>query len=229
MTERLTQIRNHCGSSTEWVVDIKKGLSYIQPDGSTGSVYGFSSKKEAEAAEALYLAKQAGPILGVETSAEGKTCGDCDIQPRCGTVDHTDSHPGCTSFKSKDKIRKFDTGATRDTAEGKLDYRKALSPIVLQRYVQYLGAHRKQPDGSVRDFDNWKKGIPTEAYFEGLGRHDMAVWLLHDGFLAEDNHGPVNLEDTLCAIIFNASGWLHEILKKKNTNPDSTKPVAGGY
>ncbi len=113
------------------------------------------------------------------------------------------------------EIRKFDTGATRDTVDGKLNYRKALSPVVLQRYVQYLNAHRKQADGSMRDFDNWKKGIPIEAYFEGLGRHDMAVWLLHDEFPAEDNHGPVDIEDTLCAIIFNASGWLHELLKEE--------------
>ncbi len=123
-----------------------------------------------------------------------------------------------TSETSAEGVRKFDTGATRDTTEGKLDYRKALSPIVLQRYVQYLDAHRKQPDGSMRDFDNWKQGIPIEAYFEGLGRHDMAVWLLHDGFPAEDNHGPVTLEDSLCAIIFNATGWLHEILKREQSS-----------
>ena len=116
----------------------------------------------------------------------------------------------------KSKTRTFDTGATRDTADGKLNYRKALSPIVLQRYVQYLDAHRKQPDGSLRDFDNWKQGIPIEAYHEGLGRHDMAVWLLHDGYPAKDNHGPVTLEDTLCAIIFNSSGWLHELLKAES-------------
>lgn len=112
-------------------------------------------------------------------------------------------------------IRKFDTGATRDTVQGKLDYVKALSPIVLQRYVQYLDAHRLQPDGNMRDFDNWKKGIPIDAYLGGLGRHFMAVWLLAQGFPAEDNHGPVMLEDSLAAIIFNASGWLYELLKIK--------------
>jgi len=115
------------------------------------------------------------------------------------------------------EIRKFDTGATRDTADGKLSYVKALSPIVLQRYVQYLDSHRKQPDGSVRDFDNWKKGIPEEIYLDGLGRHQMAAWLLAQGYPAEDNHGPVNLKDTLCAIIFGASGWLHELLEKEKT------------
>ncbi len=185
MTEPITEVRKYALGKKLWVVDILMGCHYAQPDGTAGGPYEYKDKVDAEAAETLYLAKNAGEILGVGTSAE------------------------------KVEIRKFDSGATRDTSEGKLDYRKALSPIVLQRYVQYLGAHRKQPDGSMRDFDNWKKGIPIEAYFEGLGRHDMAVWLLHDGFPAEDNHGPVSLEDTLCAIIFNSSGWLHEILKER--------------
>ena len=116
---------------------------------------------------------------------------------------------------NKSKIRTFSSGGTRDTVEGKLSYVKALSPIVLQRYVQYLDAHRSQPDGSMRDFDNWKKGLPKEAYLDGLGRHFIAVWLLEHGFPALDNHGSVTLEDSLCAIIFNAMGRLHELLKEK--------------
>uniref|UniRef100_A0A6M3JAZ4 dATP/dGTP diphosphohydrolase N-terminal domain-containing protein n=1 Tax=viral metagenome TaxID=1070528 RepID=A0A6M3JAZ4_9ZZZZ len=152
------------------------------------------------------------------------TCGDCtffrpDSLDGCqfpGNFTGGDSI-ACIQFKPKTsaEIRKFETGATRDTNSGKLNYVGALSPIVLQRYVQYLDAHRKQPDGSLRDFDNWKKGIPIEVYFEGLGRHFVATWLLAQGFSAEDNHGPVTLEDSLCASIFNASGWLHEILKAK--------------
>lgn len=118
---------------------------------------------------------------------------------------------------TKREMRKFDSGATRNNVEGRLNYVKALSPIVLERYVQYLNAHRKQPDGSMRDFDNWKKGIPTSVYLEGLGRHFIAAWLLAQGFPAGDNRGPVTLEDTLCAIIFGASGWLHEIIKEKRS------------
>ena len=43
----------------------------------------------------------------------------------------------------------------------------------------------------------------------------MAVWLLHNGFPACDNHGPVTLEDSICGIIFNAMGYLFELLKEK--------------
>lgn len=113
------------------------------------------------------------------------------------------------------KMRKFETGATRDTVEDKLNYIKALSPVVLQRYVKYLGEHRTQADGTKRDWDNWKKGIPKETYLEGEDRHHRAVWKLLQGYPAFDNHGPVTLEDSLCGVIFNAMGMLYELIKEK--------------
>lgn len=123
-------------------------------------------------------------------------------------------------------IRKFETGATRDNVAGKLDYMKALSPIVLRRYVQYLDKHRLQPDGNMRDFDNWKQGIPLDVYHSSKGRHFMAAWLLEEGYEVSDNHGPVDEQDALCGELFNAMGRLHELLKKKL---DRNKPVDGGY
>lgn len=113
------------------------------------------------------------------------------------------------------KIRTFETGATRDTTTNKLNYVKALSPIVMQRYVEYLGEHRTQSDGTQRDWDNWKQGIPQQVYLEGEDRHHRAVWKLIQGFPAFDNYGPVTLEDSLCGVLFNAMGMLHEILKEK--------------
>ena len=112
-------------------------------------------------------------------------------------------------------MRTFPSGSTRDTAKGKLSYVKGLSPIVLKRYLQYLDKHRLQADGQMREFDNWKLGIDQDAYLDGLGRHFMDVWLLCHGFSAGDNHGPVNLEDVLCAVMFNSMGMLYEILKEK--------------
>jgi len=131
----------------------------------------------------------------------------------------------------KEPIRKFRTGATRDTTEGKLSYVKALSPIALRRYVQYLDQHRKQPDGSVRDFDNWKQGIPQDVYLESLDRHKRAVWLICHGYKAYDNHGEVTLEDSLCGVLFNAMGMLHELLKDKveKIEVDRTMSIEGEY
>jgi hypothetical protein len=133
-------------------------------------------------------------------------------------------------------IRTFNTGATRDTDQGKLDYIKALSPIVLRRYVQYLDKHRLQPDGSYRDFDNWKKGMDQGVYFSSAGRHFMDVWLLTEGYATADNHGPVEIEDALCAQLFNIMGRLHEMLKEQierdkqyACSPDRATPTPGGY
>lgn len=110
------------------------------------------------------------------------------------------------------EMRTFETGATRNVDTNKLDYEGFLSPLALERYAQYLHKHRFQADGKVRDSDNWQKGIPFTVYMKSLWRHFMDVWKLHRGYTANES-----LEDALCAIIFNAQGYLHETLKLKIT------------
>lgn len=146
---------------------------------------------------------------------------DC-ASPKHSAVEPTSFENRCSDFKRKPKftvesatIRTFETGATRDTDQDKLNYVKALSPIVIDCYINYLGRHRKQPGGSMRDWDNWKSGIPKDVYLESQDRHHRAVWKLHQGFPAHDNYGPVTLKDSLCGVIFNAMGFLHEILKEE--------------
>jgi len=114
------------------------------------------------------------------------------------------------------EVRKFDTGATRSSQEGKLEYRRFLSPTALRRYAEFMHKFRVQPDGTYREPDNWKKGIPRDSYMDSLGRHFMELWLIHDGQEARDEKGDiVDLQTVLCAIIFNAMGYLHEDLKEK--------------
>lgn len=105
-------------------------------------------------------------------------------------------------------MREFDTGATRDTDTGKLDYEGFLSPIVLQRYAQYMHKNRVQADGNIRASDNWQKGIPLGAYMSSAHRHFMDWWLNHDGWPAN-----ADTEEAICALLFNAMGYLHETLK----------------
>ena len=132
-------------------------------------------------------------------------------------------------------MRQFETGAIRDANDHseKPNYIKALSPIVLREYVKYLGRHRTLPDGSKRDWDNWKNGIPLNVYLEGMERHTMAVWLIQHGFKSYDNNGEVTLKDSLNGVLFNTIGMLHEILKdeveKIENKIDRNKPVPGGY
>jgi hypothetical protein len=108
------------------------------------------------------------------------------------------------------KIRRFETGATRDIDHGKLDYEGFLSPAVIERYAQYMHKHRIQPDGNLRDSDNWQKGIPLSAYIKSCWRHFMDWWKYHRGDKS------VDIEEVLCAVMFNAMGYLHETLKERN-------------
>jgi len=114
-------------------------------------------------------------------------------------------------------MREFETGATRDDNDTKLNFCGALSPIALCRYVEYIGENRHQADGNVRDWDNWKKGIPEKAYIEGNARHFVDTWLQFEGYAPLDPKH--DIEESLCGIIFNAFGHLHEILKAKLEEP----------
>jgi len=108
------------------------------------------------------------------------------------------------------KMREFETGATRDDDKDKLDFEGFLSPIVLERYAQYMHKNRVQADGKLRDSDNWQKGIPTDAYMKSKWRHFMATWVAY-----RYKRKGLDIEESLCAELFNTMGMLFEILKEK--------------
>lgn len=114
-------------------------------------------------------------------------------------------------------LRGFSTGATRDTAEGKLDFEGFLSPLVLHTFALHMMYHQKDSAGGVRDSDNWQKGIPNATYMKSMWRHFFDVWANHRRAL------PVRKERiirALCALLFNVQGYLHEYLK---ANPEALK------
>lgn len=110
-------------------------------------------------------------------------------------------------------MRQFDTGATRDTSQDKLDFEAFLSPQVLIRFAEYMHKHRQNSDGTLRPGDNWQKGMPLDVYMKSAWRHFMDIWCGHRG------DATVDMEESLCALLFNIQGYLHETLKAK-------KPVA---
>jgi hypothetical protein len=114
-------------------------------------------------------------------------------------------------------IRKFETGATRDTDTEKLKIEGFIDPLVDQRFSEYMHKHRKQSDGTLRAPDNWQKGIPLEVYGDSLVRHMLDFRLHFDGY--PNKAVEHNIEDVMCAIIFNARGYLFELLKKKDAEP----------
>jgi hypothetical protein len=113
------------------------------------------------------------------------------------------------------QVRNFDTGATRSPDSERIDPEGFLSPIVIERFCEYMAKHRRQPDGALRASDNWQKGLPLETYAKGLQRHQLHAWTRHRGFEVRDPQAAESIEEDLCAILFNASGYLFELLKDK--------------
>lgn len=110
-------------------------------------------------------------------------------------------------------IRKFETGATRDTDQNKLDYEGFLSPIVLERFGQYMHKHRFQADGHVRASDNWQHHFGADHFsvcMKSLWRHFMDLWMEHRGFKSREG-----IEDALMGIIFNTMAYADKYLKDK--------------
>lgn len=122
------------------------------------------------------------------------------------------------------RLRSFSTGATRNLDNNKLDHEGFLSPSALLAFGQYMHSHRTQADGTVRDSDNWQKGIPDDVYVKSMFRHFFDVWSLHRGLSPlspEDNH-PITMSEALCALLFNVQGLLHETLKKESSCPTAS-------
>ena len=103
-------------------------------------------------------------------------------------------------------MRTFDTGATRDSDDGKLDYEGFLSPVALERFAEYMHEHRVPADGNLRDSDNWQKGMPLDCYMKSMFRHFMDVWMNH-----RDYATGVAQDEALCALLFNVFGYLHTL------------------
>ena len=120
-------------------------------------------------------------------------------------------------------MRTFDTGATRSNDAGKIDPEGFLSPLVIERYCRYLNKHRIQADGKLRDSDNWQKGMGKATYMKSAWRHFLDMWRIHRIRLPHvnvtTNAEDEAFEDTICAVLFNTMGYLHEHLKDQMNQP----------
>jgi hypothetical protein len=119
---------------------------------------------------------------------------------------------GVAGLKNAAEMRKFDSGATRNVDTDKIDPEGFLSPEVETRFFEYMQEHRLQADGTLRDSDNWQRGIPTSAYMKSMWRHFLDVWRIYRGLKPVYSK---DIEDALCALKFNVNGFLLEALKRK--------------
>ena len=113
-------------------------------------------------------------------------------------------------------MRKFRTESTRDDDTDKLDWEGFISPAAMLLFAQYMHRHRVQADGSLRDSDNYQKGIPRRQYMKSLVRHVWDLWRIWRVVPeAEDK-----LVELLCAVLFNVQGMLFEISVGRDVEDD---------
>ena len=120
--------------------------------------------------------------------------------------------------KQVKKMRKFSSGATRNSVEGKNDYEGFLSPLVIEEYGNYMNSHRKQADGKLRDSDNWQNHFGEKHFdvcIKSLWRHILDLWFLHRGFKRVDplDGHEVTKKEALSAIMFNTMAYMDKLLK----------------
>jgi len=113
-------------------------------------------------------------------------------------------------------IRTFATGANRDLDDTKHDPEGFYTPRVIHRFCEYMTKNRHLADGTVRNSDNWQKGIPLTVYMKSLWRHLHATWWEHRRWLEGDTlYSQDRLEEDLCGVLFNTQGMLDVILKER--------------
>lgn len=120
-------------------------------------------------------------------------------------------------------MRKSKTGGTRNDNDHKFRYEGFICPEVLYEYGAYMHSHRKQKDGTIREPDNWQKGMELDWYADSLVRHTIDFWRMHRGFevVNPDDGKPHTKKGLLCAIMFNAMGYLYELLTKKHNKKNT--------
>jgi len=107
-------------------------------------------------------------------------------------------------------MKEYKTGANRNNTEGKLDFDGFMCPLVMQRFGEYMDKNRHLETGELRESDNWQKGIDLADYMKSGFRHFHDWWMEH-----RDYESRKGIEEALCGLIFNANGYLHEVLKAK--------------
>lgn len=111
-------------------------------------------------------------------------------------------------------MRGFNTGATRDTAEGKLLYNKFLAPNVLTQYAKFMSMNRLQSNGELRDGNNWQKGIPMDVYEDSMARHYHEFWTMYEDRDNLDRADEIEMIGSAMGLLFNVMGWTLEWLKQ---------------
>lgn len=134
-------------------------------------------------------------------------------------------------------MRKFETGAIRDTGEGKYEYFGFRHPLIEQSFAKYMYEHSIMPDGSLRDANNWWKGWDKNISLQSMVRHLEDLQAIDAGLVVIEarykdgsvkkiyntkpveldkdvvSYKTINREECCNAIRFNAGAYLLDVMK----------------
>lgn len=130
-------------------------------------------------------------------------------------------------------MRRFSSGAQRDTGNGKFEYYGFRHPLCEHSFASFMHEHRLMPDGTFRDSNNWWAGWDKDISLKSLARHFEDLTALRAGFcvyksrVAGSEHTyilkkgerpgadwrMVTEEETCNAIRFNADAYKLQLLK----------------
>jgi len=80
-------------------------------------------------------------------------------------------------------VRRLESGALRDTDNGKFEYFGFMHPLNDYSFAKYMHEHRKMADGSMRDSNNWWAGFGLDVCIQSLVRHIEDLKLIHAGYV----------------------------------------------
>lgn len=131
-------------------------------------------------------------------------------------------------------VRKLESGALRDTDNGKFDFFGFMHPLNDYSFAKYMHKHRFMADGSIRDANNWWAGFGLDICIQSLARHMEDLKLIHAGYFVYEkregdraervvlkaklktlpkNYTEITIEECTNAIRFNSMAYQLETIK----------------
>lgn len=80
-------------------------------------------------------------------------------------------------------MRHFQSGATRSSSSGKLEYVGFQHPLVEHSFCKYMDKHRIQEDGKLRPSNNWWLGWSKQDTIQSLARHERDIEAIYSGHI----------------------------------------------
>lgn len=143
-------------------------------------------------------------------------CAFHTLQDIAGQLNEPEPHDAIPSIL-RQTAQVFETGAMRDLSEDKLDFEGCLTPELLTAYAEYMRTTGRMANGTLRNTNNWKKGMPIGGYMKSLWRHMVALHAAYLSDATQDEYGGEGEFEAAMAMMFNIQGFVFERIRE---NPE---------